>query len=165
MPRATVMLLFALFALASCNGAGIEMSPSREISTGSPAGDIDPLISPIKTLAIRPAYTKLVIAYRDTALADAREGSQGLGKTVQLTAHVWLTEGGEEVGEEVEFPLEWTTENFGIASVDENGLVTAVSSGDTFIHVQIDGKEAIARVIVESVSSMDPNIDIAPAPP
>lgn len=159
----TFVIGLALLALTSCDVAGIEMSPSAEVFVGDPAGDIDdPVspVSPIKTLAIRPAYTKIT----------------GLGNTVQLTACVWLTE-GDEGGEEEEMeaqdqldlpdplPVEWATENYGIASVDENGLVTAVSSGDTFIHVQIDGKEAIARVIVESESSTDPSIDITPAPP
>lgn len=150
-------LLLVLVASASCNGGGIEMRPTTEAPVGNPAGDIDVPASPIKTLAIRPAYTKLV----------------GLGKTVQLTACAWLSEGGDEVNAQDflilpppddPLPVEWTTGNFGIASVDEKGLVTAVSSGDTFIHVHIDGKEAIARVIVEAESTTDPNIDISPTP-
>lgn len=147
-------LLLVLVALTSCNGGADEKRPSWEISAGGPVETIDDPVSPIKTLAIRPAYAKIV----------------GPGNTLQLTAHVWLTDGGEEVEVQDMFNLpdpihaEWSTENYGIASVDEKGLVTAVSSGDTFVHVQIDGKEAIARVIVESKSSLDPNIDIIPTP-
>lgn len=145
MLRATTLWI-ALVTLVSCNGG---------VTGGGPATDVSGTVSPIRTLAIRPAYTKIV----------------GIGKTVQLIAHVWLTEGNEEVEVQdvlnVSDPIraEWTTDNFGIASVDEKGLVTAVSSGDTFIHVRIDGKEAIARIIVEAESSKDPSIDIAPIPP
>jgi len=165
-PIIILVMAVAIGGFAGCSGesSSLEWGTFQAINhttTTVPASDPQ---SEVQTLAIRPAYTKIV----------------GLGETVQLTADVWFTDGSlcpaakdsilppslaQDQPAPDPIPLVWKTENYGIADVDSSGLVTAVSSGDTFIHVRVNGHEALARIIVENKTSLDPNIDETGSPP
>ncbi len=153
-----LLVIFATLLCVSC-GAGDDgfqvVEVPDENSGGLEGGSAD---SPVATLAIRPAYTKI----------------KGIGKTLQLTADVFLDDDSviEDVQKSFVLPggdeslsIVWATDNFGVATVDENGLVTTVSAGDAFISATIDGRETLARVIVEAESSTDPNVDTTLPPP
>ncbi|HEX5036717.1 MAG TPA: Ig-like domain-containing protein [bacterium] len=154
-------LLIILAAIATCSactsgddGSQVVNVPPTHTGAGSSQTSGSQADLGVQTMAIQPAFTKI----------------KGIGKTVQLSADIWF-EGGDVVndvqnaftvdGIEDEQTLDWNTENFGVATVDENGLVTAVSAGDTFITTVIDGHEAVARIIVEAESSNDPNVDLS----
>ncbi len=158
MKRILVILALGLsFSLAACD----EQEQKRNRSSIPPPEPseniVDDLGKSIQTMAIRPAYKVL----------------EGLGSTVQLTLDIWfwdetVVEDAEESflnteGENV--TVSWSTDNYGIATVDASGLVTAVSSGDTFLRAFVGGHEALARIIVEAGSSNDPNIDVTEPPP
>lgn len=157
------LLAFFGLGLVGCNdenflGDWRVLSPDDEPAGQAEGAAVTSEYVGIETLAVRPAYVQIV----------------GIGSTVQLTADIWFKDGSlseaakssvtppalAEVAMEPEpIPLKWSTENYGIADVDDTGLVTAVSSGETFIHLHIDGHEALARIIVRNTSSLDPNID------
>jgi Bacterial Ig-like domain (group 2) len=154
-----ILTLAALCAACSAGGDGFQVIDASQSDTGSGSsqtGGSNAAVA-VQTLAIQPAFTKIT----------------GIGKTLQLSADIWL-ESGDVVndvqksftvpGETDDQALGWETENFGVATVDENGLVTTVSAGDTFIKATIDGHEAVARVIVEAESNGDPNVDISETP-
>lgn len=156
--RKLFIILAVIATCAACtsgdDGAQVVNVPPTHAGTGSSQTSNSSAGLGVQTLAIQPAFTKIT----------------GIGKTVQLSADIWF-EGGDLVsdvqksftvdGIEDEHTLDWDTDNFGVATVDENGLVTAVSAGDTFIHTKIDGHDAVARVIVEAESSNDPNVDLS----
>ncbi|HSA59296.1 MAG TPA: Ig-like domain-containing protein [bacterium] len=155
-----LFIIFGLALFTAACGTGDGGYQVIEVPNGSTGriegGGAD---SPVATLAIRPAYTKV----------------KGIGKTLQLTADVFLDDDSviEDVQKSFVLPGEtegdahtvvWATDNFGVATVDENGLVTTVSAGDAFISATIDGLETVARVIVEAESSPDPSIDLSDLP-
>jgi hypothetical protein len=153
-----LLVIIAVLSFASCGAGddGFQVVEVPDGDSGGLAGDAE-ADSPVDTLAIRPAYTKI----------------KGIGKTLQLTADVFLDDDSvvEDVqksfalpGDEESLTIVWTTDNFGVATVDENGLVTTVSAGDAFISATIDGIETVARVIVEAESSNDPNVDLSDLP-
>ncbi len=164
--RVTSPFLLCLALIASCTE-----TEEREWRTladsdeeeGNPAGSISDGVEEgapdtVQMMAIRPAYATL----------------HGPSQPLQLTLHVWCREGyhfedihAEFLHPDIEEPatVTWSTENFGIATVDESGLVESVSSGDTMITATLGEKTAVARIIVEPVDSLDPNIDITPDPP
>jgi hypothetical protein len=153
-----LLVIIAVLSFAACGAGddGFQVVEVPDGDSGGLAGDSD-ADSPVATLAIRPAYTKI----------------KGIGKTVQLTADVFLDDDSvvEDVqksfalpGDEEARTIVWATDNFGVATVDENGLVTTVSAGDAFISATIDGLETVARVIVEAESSNDPNVDLSDLP-
>lgn len=167
MKKAFLIMLFGL-GLVGCNDQNL-LGDWRVVPTddeGRETADSTAMTAdyvPIRTLAVRPAYVTIV----------------GIGETVQLTTDIWFEDGSlsEAAKESVTppalaeasvepdpIPLEWSTENYGIADVDEKGLVTAVSSGETFIHVRVDGREGLARIIVQNKSSFEPNIDSTEIP-
>lgn len=157
----TAFALFSSLALAGCGGAdsadsGNVSSDTASASSAS-AGDSSGL--GIKSIVVSPSYHKIV----------------GIGQTIQMSANVWFDDGTlrADATDSVDspdpsatpMPVHWSTDNYGIASVDDAGLVTGVSSGETLIHADVDGHEALARVVVQNVSSLDPNIDPGLPPP
>jgi hypothetical protein len=151
-----LFIIFAALSLAACGTGddGYEVIEVPDENSGGLEGGAD---SPVATLAIRPAYTKI----------------KGIGKTLQLAADVFLDDDSviEDVqksfslpGDEEARTVVWATDNFGVATVDENGLVTTVSAGDAFVSATIDGRTTVARVIVEAESSLDPNVDLSDNP-
>ena len=74
----------------------------------------------------------------------------GLGQTLQLTA--WPTDAA----------VEWTSSNVEVATVSENGLVTAVSLGEATITAYPKDKEGLANgnYVVVTVKDMSiPYVD------
>ncbi len=153
---AAVVFILGL-GLAGCSGA--DSADLQNTSGGVVASDSAGDASGIKAVVVAPSYHKIV----------------GLGQTVQLTADVWFNDGtlSPDATDSVTppstgadpLPLHWKTDNYGIAAVDDAGLVTGVSSGETLIHAVVDGHEALARIVVENVTSLDPNIDPGLPPP
>lgn len=155
-----LFIIFGIVLFAASCGTGDDGYQVIDVADGNSGGlEEAGADSPVATLAIRPAYTKIT----------------GIGKTLQLTADVFLDDDSviEDVQKSFVLPGEteddartvtWATDNFGVATVDENGLVTTVSAGDAFISATIDGLETVARVIVEAESSFDPSIDLSDLP-
>jgi hypothetical protein len=153
----TFRILTALFLILVSAGC-LEETVTREVRLRrTPSeGLFDQSAGSVESMAIRPAFVKI----------------EGLGKTVQLLADVRLEDGTylKDRTESVllvegERPIEWATDNFGIATVDSKGLVTSVSSGETMIRARMGETEAAARVVVESPTSLDPSIDTTDYPP
>jgi Big-like domain-containing protein len=158
MKKLLIIFGFACLAAGCSSGDGFQTIDVSSSDSGSTIGTSESTLN-VQTLAIQPAYSKIT----------------GIGKTLQLSADIWLLDGSvvNDVEKSFTVPgdsgsdahdLTWETENYGVATVDENGLVTTVSAGDTFIHAKIDGHDAVARVIVESDMNNDPNIDTDPNP-
>ncbi len=150
----------ALILLTSCGADQGEWRVLGETQQGVAGPSQNASSFLVQTMAVRPAYSTLVV-----------------GHTSQFTTDVWL-ENGQMIGgatdqfspsesPESNTPqtLTWTTDNFGIATVNESGVVTAMSSGQTLIRVHCNNQEAVARIVVESSDSQDPNIDIGPPVP
>lgn len=157
MRKLFVILTLSLFGAACGVGNDGYQTVDVSHSDGEPSAVETPTkSSAIDTLAIRPAFTKI----------------KGTGKTFQLTVDIWLSD--ESVVEDVQkdftdtdsetHTVTWETKNFGVATVDENGLVTTISAGDTYITATVDGHEAKARVIIEAELTTDPNIDVSDIP-
>lgn len=68
----------------------------------------------------------------------------GVSETRTMTAKVFDDEGNEIPDADVD----WSIEDSGIATVDENGVVTGVSVGETTVTAESDGISASATVIV-----------------
>lgn len=149
--------ILAFLCLTACNaGDGDFQVVDADAPSGNTEGSGDSA-SLVQTLAIRPAFSKVT----------------GTNKTLQLTADIFLNDDSviEDVQKSFSAPGEtdaqtifWETDNFGVATVDENGLVTTHSAGDAFIIATVDGHETSARVIVEAESSNDPNVGISETP-
>ena len=152
-----LFIIFSLAFLCAACSAGDNGSQIVDASlgdTGVHSNSAGGSAVTVESLAVQPAFTKI----------------KGIGKTIQLSADIWL-DGGAVLndiqssftvdGVDGEQTLDWSTENFGVVTVDDNGLVTTVSAGDTFIKAVIDGHEAVARIIVEAESSPEPNIDLS----
>lgn len=147
-------ILAFVFITAGCTAGG-DGFQTVEVPRGSGSSTVETPAksSVIDTLAIRPAFTNI----------------KGIGKTLQLTVDIWLADGAvvEDVqkdftdSDDVTHTVIWETQNFGVATVDENGLVTIVSAGDTYITATVDGHTTKARVIAEAELSTDPNIDVS----
>ena len=83
---------------------------------------------------------RVVKAPSKVSLAQGKKLSMGLGETVRLTAK--LPSGAES-------KLTWTSSAPGVATVDADGLVTAVGTGSAKITVKtFNGKKAACRVTV-----------------
>ncbi len=74
---------------------------------------------------------------------DKEEETLAEGRTLQITATLSELLSGMNV--------EWTSENEDIATVDQNGLVTAVSMGDVKINATVNGKTVSCLIHVKPV--------------
>jgi uncharacterized protein YjdB len=78
-------------------------------------------------------------------------------ENIQLNkTEVILTEGGMETISAIIIPstatnrtITWSSDHPGVATIDENGNITAVSAGETFVRAEADGKSVSCRVTVE----------------
>lgn len=100
-------------------------------------------------------FSTYAIAYTDNALASCvtlTPGSKtltGKGETVQLIASVTPDNA-------VNKKLTWTTSDSSVATVDENGLVTAVANGTAIITVMTeDGEMTATSTITVNIPSDD----------
>ncbi|HSA56998.1 MAG TPA: Ig-like domain-containing protein [Gemmatimonadaceae bacterium] len=66
------------------------------------------------------------------------------GETVQLTAAAMSPAGDVIAGQ----TFDWSTSNASVASVDENGLVTALTVGAAMITAEVGGKQGTASITV-----------------
>jgi len=149
-PAVALLLGFGIAGCGASDTSVLDNGTNDAAATGTVSSTTQDSGDSIKALVVSPAYHKIV----------------GLGQTVQLSADVWFNDGTQlpDAGAET-LPVHWTTDNYGIADVDDTGLVTGVSSGETLIHAVVDGHEALARIVVQNVSSLDPNIDPGLPPP
>lgn len=88
----------------------------------------------------------------------------GTGKTTLLTAH--FIDNGVEVAD-VEPQWQWESSNTSVATVDSNGLVTAVGVGETTIKAVLSQNEslfAVASLVVEQTAD-EPYIEFVGAIP
>ncbi len=67
-------------------------------------------------------------------------------ETQQLTAKAYKGNGEQVTGK----TITWTSLNTGIATVDNNGMVTPVKTGSTYIQAMVDGIIGQAEIIVNS---------------
>ena len=100
-------------------------------------------------------FSTYAIAYTDNALASCvtitpdSKTLTGKGETVQLIASVTPDNA-------VNKKLTWTTSDSSVATVDENGLVTAVANGTTIITVMTeDGEMTATSTITVNIPSDD----------
>ena len=100
-------------------------------------------------------FSTYAIAYTDNALASCvtltpdSKTLTGKGETVQLIASVTPDNA-------VNKKLTWSTSDSSVATVDENGLVTAVANGTAIITVTIeDGKMTAKSTITVNIPSDD----------
>ena len=100
-------------------------------------------------------FSTYAIAYTDNALASCvtltpdSKTLTGKGETVQLIASVTPDNA-------VNKKLTWSTSDSSVATVDENGLVTAVANGTAIITVTIeDGKMTATSTITVNIPSDD----------
>lgn len=68
------------------------------------------------------------------------------GKTFQLTAC--------KIPDDIDAVYQWESANNAVATVDENGLVTAVGNGNTTITVSSEGASAVCNITVRSLESV-----------
>ena len=71
--------------------------------------------------------------------------TNGTKKTVQLTVSKNPTDADPSIDD-----VQWTSGNDDIATVDENGLVTAVAPGTVIITATLDGKTATCSITVDT---------------
>lgn len=109
-------------------------------ATPSPSESLVPseTPSPTPTPTPTPTVESLAIAYLGQVKT---EFSMSLGGTIQLDASIYPVE--------IEGPVEWSSSKEEILTVDENGLVTAVSRGWGSVIIRLYGKAAECKVLVQ----------------
>lgn len=130
-----------VFVLILFSGCGMEEAgPSR------PKEEPD---KQVKTVTLQPSSGNI----------------KGIGQELKLIVVV-LFENGESKENASEFlPLEWTSDNASVATVDEKGTVKAVSAGGALITVKVGTKSAVVKVVVEATPSLDPSVNRSVNPP
>src|SRR5712692_1455215 len=89
-------------------------------------------------------------ATRVTVLPDTV--AVAIGSQVQLTPAARDTAGTPIVGR----PFTWSTDNPAVASVSPAGLVTAVAEGVAHVRSELDGRSAVAAILVsQSLAAVD----------
>lgn len=121
-----LMFMAVLMLMAGCTGQGEANEPEAEETIS------DTLEETTEEAYINMSGT--VVA--DTMKLSAKYLSLKTGETAQLTA-----DGEEEVT--------FTSSNPQVASVDEKGLVTALTSGNALIVAETEGKRATCGVMVD----------------
>lgn len=74
-----------------------------------------------------------------------------LGTTIQLSATPKAAWFGSTLP--VDRPVQWRSDDPAVASVDQNGLVQAISLGSTLIRATSDGREGVASIDVERIAT------------
>ena len=88
-----------------------------------------------------------------------------IGKTLQLTAT--SVRNGESVESSEQYPISytWTSSNEDVATVDENGLVTAVSEGEATITAALKQNPTIKSEVTISVAEVENTVQFtSPVP-
>ena len=110
---------------------GVSVRCVQDLSSGDPEGDVpseDEQVIPV-------AYVKL----NTTALTLYE------GVVAKLTASARPYDTTEPIG------AVWSSDDQAIATVDQTGLVTAISEGTTMINVEINGKKASCALTVKAL--------------
>jgi uncharacterized protein YjdB len=89
--------------------------------------DVTVSLRPVETVVVRPDPVAAIV-----------------GQTVQYSAT--LTAANDEVLSDRD--IEWSSSNTAVATVDEDGLVTAVGAGSATITATSEGKSGTARIAV-----------------
>lgn len=160
--RSGLAAVFLIAALAGCGEEGAAVWRYYGGSETPPSIDnSESLVAAVTAMAVRPAYSRLTTGQRVQLSTDLWFSDGALIEDA-TSAIVWPGEG--DGAEDIREDLLWITDNYGIATVDETGLVTALSSGETTIRVRCRDGEGTARIVVTASISHDPNIDITPIP-
>lgn len=110
-------------------------------ATPTPPEEVDTLPSPSVPPTPTPTPTPTVEELKMTFLGTATEGfAMDIGETIQLKESIYPLE--------ILGPVEWSSENEAICTVDETGLVTGVSSGTTKVILRCFGASAECTVLV-----------------
>ncbi len=91
-------------------------------------------------IAIRPSGSVATVTVTPTAV------TMGIGSTAQLSASTFSVQGALLTGR----TLGWTSRNPSIASVNAQGVVTALSAGTAVIEVISEGYGALATITVQA---------------
>ena len=102
--------------------------------------------------------TLRVVVTAASLRVDSPTNSAGRGQKVQLTAVV-LDANGEQLAN---VPVTWSTSNSNIATVDANGLVTAI--GDGFVTFTATGGGVSGTTSIHVSSSISQSVMSAPSP-
>lgn len=109
--------------------------PSAAVDSSTPPPSTPPPSTPPPT----PTVESLTITFLGKALTN-NEFTARVGSTTQL--------GATSLPLDVEGEVEWSSSNEDILTVDEKGLVTAVSKGDAKVIARLYGKATECRVLV-----------------
>lgn len=121
------------------SGAAGDAQISLDVTTCTTGIDITDVIctAPSKTITITKSATAIAIE-GSTATVER-------DKTIQLTAKLDPENSTDTV--------EWSSKNEDIATVDEKGLVTGVSAGETTITAKVKGKESLFAICTVTVTN------------
>ena len=121
------------------SGAAGDAQISLDVTTCTTGIDITDVIctAPSKTITITKSATAIAIE-GSTATVER-------DKTIQLTAKLDPENSTDTV--------EWSSKNEDIATVDEKGLVTGVSAGETTITAKVKGKESLSATCTVTVTN------------
>lgn len=134
-----VAVIAAVIVLISASlGAGSKEpvptpTPSMPVDTPTPTPTPPPTPTPSPT----PNVSSITITWMGNALT---EFTQPMGSTIDLDAVVYPIE--------VEAEVEWSSSDEGIFTIDQNGVLTPVSSGWANVIAQCGGITATCRVYV-----------------
>ena len=115
-----------------------------DYKTAAAAPSAEETLTPTPTPTATPTPTPTVESVTITFLGQVIENSQfstSLGQTTQLGATVYPLD--------IESKVEWSSNKEDIATVDENGLVTAVGAGWATIVARCYGAAAECKVLVK----------------
>lgn len=110
-----------------------------EPAAPTPSVEVTPSAAPTPTAT--PTPTPTVESLTITFLGEEKkEFSAKVGSTTQLAASVYPLE--------LEGPIEWSSTDESVLTVDSTGLVTAVKKGDASVIARCFGKAAECRVVI-----------------
>lgn len=157
-------------AVALDGGAEVEMNDGTKVTVGEDSGEGDSYVDNNGTIVLAAGSTveqgettttlpnggTVTDTEKGVAVSPNKPTTEGIslnysaislrvGKTAALTATV--------TPEGVESTVEWSSDNEAVATVDENGVVTAVKKGTATITASVDGKSAECVVTVTKKSS------------
>ena len=117
---------------ANVTSGGVTLSVSTDQTTAT-------FTMPAQAVSVEVTYEKIAV----TGVSVASTLAMNVGDTETLTANV-LPDGA------VAETIAWSSDNTDVATVDENGKVTAVSDGTTTITVTAEGHTATCTVTVHA---------------
>jgi uncharacterized protein YjdB len=138
MPWFTVLVMAALAILSGCGGGQTAVIPTPAGSKGTAANTTPPV--QVLTRGITPAASQI-----------AR------GTSLQLIATAAYSDGSSQ---DINGSLQWSSSNPGVASVDQNGVVSGIAPGQATVTASDTSGSLTATVTV--TSAMLQSIDVQP---